>query len=137
VTPVVYEETMTGSAASEIPAAVTGSSRLADTLAGGRADSAGEVPVPASPSTRKLFSGVPPPSAEDIERDPEERRLSHELDFGKPERYRNYNGTRSRLALLAIVATIIVLCVAAIIFRDNIIALFPGAEGLYAKVGLG
>ncbi len=120
----------------------SGSSRLADTLAGPRApvldETSGEVILPASTaaSTRKLFGGVAAADPVEMGPDPEERRLSAELDFGKPERYGREKSGTGRI-ILVLIALIIIVAVAAVIFKDNIIAVVPSAESLYAAVGLG
>jgi predicted Zn finger-like uncharacterized protein len=123
------------------PVQSSGSSRLADSLAGPRAplldETSGEVILPASTaaSTRKLFGGVAAADPADMGPDPEERRLSAELDFGKPERYSREKSGSGRVVLV-VIAIIIIVAVAAVIFKDNVVALVPSAEGLYAAVGL-
>jgi len=125
------------------PVRTSGSSRLADALAGSRASA----PVPelstedtlvapfAPASTRKLFTGTTPADPAEMGPDPEERRLSAELDFGKVDRYDRERRGSGRI-ILVVVAAIIIAAVAAVIFKDNIVSMVPSTEAIYAAVGL-
>ncbi len=124
-----------------------GAARLADSLAGSLPPEGGvatrppapPIPVgePAAASTRTLLAGVP--AGETIALpDAEERRLSHELDFGEPERrqrVRDGSGNTRRIAL-AIILIIILVIIAAMIFKTEIIGAFPALRAAYAWVGL-
>jgi predicted Zn finger-like uncharacterized protein len=94
---------------------------------------------PSAESTRTLLTGAPEDEPIIPQQDPEEKRLSHELDFGVPERHQRPSsegrgGTR-RLALV-IIFLIIALGVVAIVFENPITAAFPGLKSIYAGLGL-
>jgi predicted Zn finger-like uncharacterized protein len=121
-----------------------GQSRLADSLAGPLPDTELQPPAPipkaepAAASTRTLLASDPAAAPAIATPDPEERRLSHELDFGESERRRRpedaKGGTR-RVALL-LIAVIAVIIIAAIMFKPQIVALVPQTRAAYAAVGL-
>jgi predicted Zn finger-like uncharacterized protein len=97
------------------------------------------VAEPSAESTRALLAGAPKDEPITPQQDPEEKRLSHELDFGVPDLQRRrsgeaHGGTR-RLALV-IIFLIIALGVVAVVFETQIIAAFPGLKSTYAGLGL-
>ncbi len=94
---------------------------------------------PSAESTRSLLAGAPQDESTIPQPDPEEKRLSHELDFGVPEREhlqssKGGGGTR-RLALV-VIFLIIALGVVAVVFENPIIAAFPGLKSMYSGLGL-
>jgi len=112
---------------------------LADQLAGpAMALPATAAPAAYPPSTRSLLQRDE--EMPELEMgDPEERRLSHELHFGETERpsprpsvSRRSGGRRLRLIALLI----IVLIVAAILFKPQIVGALPALGALYAAFGL-
>jgi predicted Zn finger-like uncharacterized protein len=122
--------------------------RLADSLAGPLPPQAPPIlndvsspPVvvePQAASTRSLLANSPTTAPVMAGPDPEERRLSHELDFGEAERgrrTREKTGGARRAALLLIVL-IVVIIIAAVMFKPQIIAAVPATEAAYKAVGL-
>jgi predicted Zn finger-like uncharacterized protein len=126
--------------------------RLADSLAG-------PLPPPASPppppianelappaivvepqaaSTRSLLAHSATTTGGMDAPDPEERRLSHELDFGEAERgRRTRQGTGgARRAALLLIVLIAVVIIAAVMFKPQIIAAVPATKAAYTAVGL-
>jgi hypothetical protein len=92
---------------------------------------------PAAQSTRTLLASgsateqmVPPP-------DPEEKRLSHELDFGETERLRrsSESGGGRRLGVI-LVLLIILAGIVAVVFETQITAAAPALKPIYAQLGL-
>jgi hypothetical protein len=93
---------------------------------------------PAAESTRALLASAPADEADVAAPDAEERRLSHDLDFGGPERQRrtsNDSGSTRRVAVILIVVVLLV-CVAAVVFRTQIIAAAPALKPAYGALGL-
>jgi hypothetical protein len=122
-------------------------SQLADSLAGPlppREPPVAAEPPPAAvaeppaPSTRSLLAGAPSAAPLIAAPDPEERRLSHDLDFGESERRRRPNPEKgsARRGALILILLIILAIIAAMIFRTQIIAAVPATKGAYAAVGL-
>jgi len=123
------------------------SARLADTLAGPlpptsepltrEVASPALIAEPAPASTRTLLAGAPPPESAEPAPDPEERRLSHELDFGKPDGSRSTgNEGGARRIILIVILVIIVAAIAAMILKSQIVAAVPALASVYAAVGL-
>jgi hypothetical protein len=93
---------------------------------------------PQAASTRTLLAGSPTTAPVMPGPDPEERRLSHELDFGEADRVRRTRektGGARRAALLLIVL-IVVIIIAAVMFKPQIVAAVPATKAAYAAVGL-
>jgi hypothetical protein len=131
------------------PPTLRASSRLADSLAGPvppqpppratEVTSPAVVVEPQAASTRSLLANgaATAPVLEDGP-DPEERRLSHELDFGEGERGRRTGegGGGARRAALLLIALIVVVIIAAVMFKPQIIAAVPATKAAYTSVGL-
>jgi hypothetical protein len=129
---------------------VPGSARLADTLAGPLTPN--ELPIaaeaprpvlvaePAAESTRALLSSGPEDTTDLMPPDPEERRLSHELDFGETERQRRTSnggsGGGTRRAVIILILLLILAGIGAVVFKTQIIAAVPGLKPTYAQLGL-
>jgi predicted Zn finger-like uncharacterized protein len=126
--------------------------RLADSLAGPLPPPASLPPPPianelASPaivvepqaaSTRSLLANGAATAPVMDGPDPEERRLSHELDFGDTDRgrpTREGTGGARRAALLLIVLLVVVI-IAAVMFKPQIIVAVPATKAAYTAVGL-
>jgi len=132
--PELIREPAAASLAPEPVAPPPAPSRLADHLAGPLPD-----PAPAAhpPSTRSLLQRDD--AAADFEMsDPEERRLSHELNFGeadhRPGGTRPVRRRRGGLWLLAML--VIVLIIAAVLFEPQILSAVPALGALYRTIGL-
>jgi predicted Zn finger-like uncharacterized protein len=133
---------------------VSGPSRLADSLAGplppapdstqdstqdSALDPAIEPPPlaePATASTRTLLASGPADTPVLAAPDPEERRLSHELDFGDADRRRPARTGGARRAALLLVVLIVIVIIAAVLFKPQVIAALPQAKAAYTAVGL-
>jgi hypothetical protein len=97
------------------------------------------VAEPAAESTRALLSGGPDETADLMPPDPEERRLSHELDFGVADRQRratNGGGGGTRRAVIILILLLILAGVGAVVFKTQIIAAVPALKPTYAQLGL-
>jgi hypothetical protein len=126
--------------------ALQGSARLADTLAGpltpGENPTVAEVPrpvlvvEPAAESTRTLLANAPPSETGIVPPDPEEKRLSHELDFGAADRQRAKSGGGTRRVVVILILLIILAGVAAVVFKTQIIAAVPALKPIYTQAGL-
>jgi hypothetical protein len=69
--------------------------------------------------------------------DPEERRLSSELDFGESARPRRASeGGGTRRAVVILILLIIAAGFAAVVFETQIIAAVPALKSTYAQLGL-
>lgn len=91
---------------------------------------------PAS-STRTLLANAPVSDIDIGAPDSEERRLSHELDFGAIDRQRRMgNGGGTRRAVIILILLIIVVGIAAVIFESEIVAAVPALKSIYAQVGI-
>ena len=93
---------------------------------------------PAAASTRTLLASAATDDADMAEPDSEERRLSHELDFDKPERqWRRSGGVGgTRRAVVVLILLIIVAGIVAVLFKTQIVAAIPALTPIYAQVGL-
>jgi predicted Zn finger-like uncharacterized protein len=104
----------------------------------------GEVPrpvlvvEPTAASTRTLLSSAPADKAYIAPPDPEERRLSHDLDFGETARPRptSTGGGGTRRAVVILILLIILAGMAAVIFEAQVIAAVPALKSVYAQLGL-
>jgi hypothetical protein len=97
------------------------------------------VAEPAAVSTRTLLSSGPADAADIAPPDPEERRLSHELDFGETERPRRTtrsSGGGTRRTVMILILLIILAGVGAVVFETQIIAAVPALKSIYAQLGL-
>ena len=124
------------------------SERLADSIAGRPAPEGTLSPAevsrptllvePTAESTRTLLTGAPMVETGFAGPDPEERRLSHELDFGAPERHRGTGngGGGTRRAVVIIILLIILAGIAAVLFEAQITAAVPALKSIYAQIGL-
>jgi predicted Zn finger-like uncharacterized protein len=124
------------------------SARLADSLAGPLtpADTppAKEYPrpmavvEPAAESTRTLLAGAAIGDTRLAPPDPEERRLSHELDFDEAERLRRTGeaGGGTRRLVVLIIVCLIALGIAAVVFETQVVALLPALKPIYGQLGL-
>ena len=76
-------------------------------------------------------AGIEPP-------DPEEKRLSHELDFGANERHRRTSsrGGGVRRVVIPLILLIIVAGIVAIIFKTEIVGAVPALASIYGQFGL-
>jgi hypothetical protein len=132
-----------------VPApALKASGRLVDTLAGPPAPNdhldADELPrpapvvEPAAESTRTLLANAPTDETMIVPPDPEERRLSHELDFGETERGpRSSNGEwGTRRVVVILILLIILIIIAAVIFEAEIVDVVPALKPIYEQLGL-
>jgi predicted Zn finger-like uncharacterized protein len=136
------------------PPPLRASARLADSLAGPLPPQA-PPPPPAPPitpevalpaivvepqaaSTRSLLTNGATTTGGIDAPDPEERRLSHELDFGDADRGRQTReGTGgARRAALLLIVLIAVVIIAAVMFKPQIIAAVPATKAAYTAVGL-
>ena len=93
---------------------------------------------PAAASTRTLLSSATTDDGDLAGPDPEERRLSHELDFGKSDRQwrRTRGGGGTRRAVVILILLIIVAGIAAVMFETQIVAAVPALAPIYAQLGL-
>ena len=124
------------------------SARLADSLAGPLTPTdhppAREYPrpmavvEPAAESTRTLLAGAAIGDGRIAPPDPEERRLSHELDFDEAERLRQTGdgGGGTRRVVVLLIVCLVALGIAAIVFETQVVALLPALKPLYAQLGL-
>lgn len=94
------------------------------------------VAEPPPASTRALLAAgtstetmIPPP-------DPEERRLYHDLAFGQTEQRPSDRSAGSGRTITIVIILIIIAVIAAIVFKGEIAATFPGMKGVYRSVGL-
>jgi predicted Zn finger-like uncharacterized protein len=129
-------------------APIQGSARLADNLAPPGIPSetitANEVPRPAlvveptAESTRALLASAPRNAMDIAPPDPEERRLSHDLDFGESDRQRRTrdSGGGTRRVVLILILLIILVGIVAVVFETQIVAAVPALKATYAQVGL-
>ncbi len=93
---------------------------------------------PTSPSVSALFTGTPGAAPAEVLPDPEERRLSHELDPSLSEHYammQNQGGRSGRLVLIILLIAILA-AFAAIILKVELVAAFPALSGAYSSIGL-
>ena len=92
---------------------------------------------PAAESPRTLLSSAPAAEAPaSAPPDPEERRLSHELDFGGSDRQRRPGNGGTRRAVVFLILLIILAGLCAVVFKPQIIAAVPALAPIYAQVGL-
>ena len=125
------------------PMTVRRSASLADTLAGeltpseSLAVNEGPRSASAAESTRTLLSSGPREEAYIAPPDPEERRLSHDLDFGetaRPPRASEGGGTRRTVVILILI--ILSVGIAAVVFEQQVVAAAPALKSIYAQLGL-
>jgi hypothetical protein len=108
-----------------------------DTLAAHEAPRPALVVEPAAESTRALLGSLPAEEARIVAPDPEEKRLSHELDFGTAERQRQTGtGGGTRRVVVILILLIILAGIAAVVFKTQIIAAVPSLKPIYAQGGL-
>jgi predicted Zn finger-like uncharacterized protein len=132
-----------------VPApALKASGRLVDTLAGPPEPNdhldADELPrpapmvEPAAESTRALLANAPTGETMIVPPDPEERRLSHDLDFGETERGpRSIDGEwGTRRVVVILILLIILTIIAAVIFEAEIVDVVPALKPVYEQLGL-
>jgi predicted Zn finger-like uncharacterized protein len=124
------------------------SARLADSLAGpltpNDTPGAKEYPrpmavmEPSAESTRTLLAGAPVGEARLVPPDPEERRLSHELDFDEADRQRRAanGGGGTRRAVVLLIVILIAIGIAAVVFETQVVAMVPSLKPIYAQLGL-
>lgn len=93
---------------------------------------------PAAASTRALIGEPPPEDEAEPVPDAEERRLSHELSFGETERPTVVRKSRghSLRGVWLVILVILVVIIAAVLFKPQLVGAMPGLAGLYASVGL-
>ena len=93
---------------------------------------------PAAESTRTLLANAPTSETIIAPPDPEEKRLSHELDFGETERGpRTSDGEwGTRRAVVILILLIILIGIAAVIFEAEIVDVIPALKPIYAQIGL-
>ncbi len=90
-----------------------------------------------APSTRTLLANTPEGNIDVGAPDPEERRLSHELDFGAIDRQRRSgSGGGTRRAVIILILLIIAAGVVAVVFEAEIVAAVPALKSIYAQIGL-
>ena len=118
------------------PPAATNPARTTETPA---VKPPGPVPLraePAAASTRALIGDPPADAAEIILPDGEERRLSHELSFGDMEHQPAQRKPHSFRPIWFVILVVLVLIIAAILFKPQLVGAFPGLDALYAIIGL-
>jgi len=123
------------------------SARLADRLAGplvsdtpAREVSRPMLAVePTAESTRTLLANGATADTR-LAPDPEERRLSHELDFSEAEEQpwagNGSGGGGTRRLVVILILVIILAGIAAVVLRTEIIAAVPSLKSVYAQFGL-
>jgi hypothetical protein len=88
-------------------------------------------------STRSLLSSGSRENAYMAPPDTEERRLSHDLDFGEAARPRlAREGGGTRRAVVILILLILSAGVAAVIFETQIVDAVPALGSIYAQLGL-